>query len=251
MITYAPDWTVTDRRLELYQKCPRRFFYTHVLGLGGARKTTAFSRTHDCLYELIRWLVEARLDGEPSDRRSGSRVRIDLAGARSQRTTPSPATTGGSPRAWSARWCDSGAGRRFQKSEPLAIDFPNGRVVVEPNETRRTARRHGRLAPRAHRLPDARRNMTGSNTHSIISPARRISGDGFVVEALHLTDEIMEAVDDQRPRSSATGATKTDEMLAGINAGAFPDRRSTPSPARAARISSSARPRRRDRLTLS
>ncbi len=48
-VTHAPDWNVTDRRLELYQNCPRRFFYTHVLGLGAARKTTAFSRTHDCL----------------------------------------------------------------------------------------------------------------------------------------------------------------------------------------------------------
>jgi DNA helicase II / ATP-dependent DNA helicase PcrA len=32
-VRHPPDWAVTDRRLELYQKCPRRCFYTHVLGL--------------------------------------------------------------------------------------------------------------------------------------------------------------------------------------------------------------------------
>ena len=34
------------------------------LGLGGAQKDTAFTRTHDCLYEFIRWLSAARLGGE-------------------------------------------------------------------------------------------------------------------------------------------------------------------------------------------
>ena len=64
-VIWPPDWAVTDSRLGSYQKCPRRFFYTHVLGLGGARKPTAFSRTHDCLYDLLRWLADARRMGEP------------------------------------------------------------------------------------------------------------------------------------------------------------------------------------------
>ena len=37
------------------------------MGLGGARKPTAFARTHDCLYELIRWMSQARLDGDPDE----------------------------------------------------------------------------------------------------------------------------------------------------------------------------------------
>ena len=133
-ITYGPDWVLSDRRLELYQKCPRRFFYTHVLGLGGARKATAFSRTHDCLYELIRWMSQARFDGEPAE--SPMRKRRSNRSGRSAvpRITPLRATTGVSPRAWSARWCVPARAAASSKSEPLAIDFPNGRVVVEPNE---------------------------------------------------------------------------------------------------------------------
>ena len=83
-ITFGPDWILSDRRLELYQKCPRRFFYTHVLGLGGARKATAFARTHDCLYELIRWMSQARLEGDPAEADAEAAFEIDLAGSRSQ-----------------------------------------------------------------------------------------------------------------------------------------------------------------------
>jgi len=61
------DGLVRNRQpIGAYEKCPRRFFYTHVLGLGGARKPTAFSRTHDCLYDLLRWLADARRSAEPS-----------------------------------------------------------------------------------------------------------------------------------------------------------------------------------------
>ena len=63
-IAWPNGWHVTNTRLRLYEQCPRRFFYTHVLGLGGARKSTAFTRTHDCLYEFMQWLSAARLGGD-------------------------------------------------------------------------------------------------------------------------------------------------------------------------------------------
>ena len=64
------DWNqrqlLTDGRIKSYDGCPRRFFYTHVLGLGGARQQTAFTRTHESLYELMRWLYGTRLKGHVS-----------------------------------------------------------------------------------------------------------------------------------------------------------------------------------------
>jgi hypothetical protein len=129
-ITYGPDWILSDRRLELYQKCPRRFFYTHVLGLGGARKATAFARTHDCLYELIRWMSQARLEGDPAEADAEAAFESIW-----QNRGPKDHAFAGDYRQLATRLVGalvrSGAGRRFQKSEPLAIDFPNGRVVVE------------------------------------------------------------------------------------------------------------------------
>jgi superfamily I DNA/RNA helicase len=63
-VTHTADSSITDSSLSAYQKCPRRYFYTHVFGLGTARKSTAFLRTHNCLYDLIRWLAEARRGGD-------------------------------------------------------------------------------------------------------------------------------------------------------------------------------------------
>lgn len=218
-ISYGPNWVLSDRRLELYQKCPRRFFYTHVLGLGGARKATAFTRTHDCLYELIGWMSQARLDGEPTE--------TDVEAAFEaiwQDRGPKDHAFAADYRRLASRLVGalvrSGAGRRFQKSEPLAIDFPNGRVVVEPNE-------------RAEMLDGSvvlRRVRTGHRTKEEYDGLEytlyRLAGeahfkDGFQVEALHLTDGVMEFVEVSSEKIN-NRRDKTQAMLSGINAGNFP-----------------------------
>jgi PD-(D/E)XK nuclease superfamily len=123
-IAWPDGWHVTDARLRLYEQCPRRFFYTHVLGLGGARKSTAFTRTHDCLYEFMQWLSAARLSGAIGE---------DVAMGEFNRIWQVNGPTDHAFAADYRRLADrlvralvrSGAGQRFRKSEPLAIDFPN------------------------------------------------------------------------------------------------------------------------------
>jgi hypothetical protein len=41
-------------QIALYESCPRRFFYTHVLQVGGRRTATAFMHLH----EVVRSVVE-------------------------------------------------------------------------------------------------------------------------------------------------------------------------------------------------
>ena len=114
----------------------------------------------------------------------------------------------------------SGAGRRFRKSEPLAIDFPNGRVVVEPNE----------LAEMLDGKVVLRRVRTGYRTKEEYDGLEytlyHLAGeahfeDGFVVEALHLTDGVMESVEISDEKFG-NRREEDAEMLAGINAGNFP-----------------------------
>jgi DNA helicase-2/ATP-dependent DNA helicase PcrA len=218
-VTHPPDWILSDRRLELYQKCPRRFFYTHVLGLGAARKASAFSRTHDCLYDLIRWMSEARLDGEPEIAESEAAFEAIW-----RERGPKDHAFAGDYRRLASRLVGalvrSGAGRRFRKSEPLAIDFPNGRVIVEPNE----------LAQMIDGTVVLRRVRTGYRTQDEydgleytlyhLAGAAHF-GRGYVVEALHLTDETMEAVQ-ITAKKLGNRQDETDTMLAGIKNGTFP-----------------------------
>jgi superfamily I DNA/RNA helicase len=45
-------------QMSLFESCPRRFFYTHVLRTGGRRVTTPFMRMHEAVQSVTRQLVE-------------------------------------------------------------------------------------------------------------------------------------------------------------------------------------------------
>ena len=212
-------WTITDARLISYEKCPRRFFYTHVLNLGGGRKPTAFTRTHDCLYDLISWLAEERSSAAPS-----------VADAEAafekiwQERGPTDHAFAGDYRRLALRMVaalvEAGAGRRFLNAELLAIDFANGRVVVAPDEVAELA--DGTIVVRRVRTGYKRTDEYDRLDYALYQLAAEARfGPGAIVEALHLTDETAEPV----PRSANklnTRKAKSEAMLGQIAAGWFP-----------------------------
>lgn len=217
--SHPTDWHITDSRLALFEKCPRRFFYTHVLGLGGGRKATAFSRTHDCLYELIRWLATARVEGETAidvvekqfDTIWQTRGPVEHGFATQYRRLASRLV---------AALIRSGAGRRFRNAEPLAIDLVNGRVVVEPNEIAEL--QNGVIVLRRMRTGYKRSEEYDRLDYALYHMAGRAQfGARFKVEAVHLTDETIDVVTITEKKLTNRRA-KIDEMLADIGAGRFP-----------------------------
>jgi hypothetical protein len=50
-------------QIALYESCPRRFFYTHVLQIGGRRTATPFMQMH----EAVRSVFQAVIDGAAAD----------------------------------------------------------------------------------------------------------------------------------------------------------------------------------------
>jgi superfamily I DNA/RNA helicase/Zn-dependent peptidase ImmA (M78 family) len=218
-VTRSSLWHITDARLGSYDKCPRRYFYTHVLGLGGARKATAFSLTHDCIYALIRWLSDARRTAEPT---------LTAAEAAFEEVwqAKGPVKHGFADdyRRLASRLVAAliraGAGRRFREAEPLAIDFPNGRVMVEPNELAELP--DGTVVVRRVRTGHRRSDEYDGLEYTLYQLAAQARfGRGVVVQALHLTDETAEAVT-VSPGKLNNRRTKSDTMLAGIAAGQFP-----------------------------
>ncbi|HEX2134792.1 MAG TPA: ATP-dependent DNA helicase [Microvirga sp.] len=217
-VAWPNGWHVTNTRLRLYEQCPRRFFYTHVLGLGGAQKSTAFTRTHDCLYEFIQWLSAARLGGEIGE---------DVAMCEFERIWQAHGPTDHAFAADYRRLADRlvralvrlGAGQRFRKAEPLALDLPNGRVLVQPEET--TELPNGTVVLRRVRTGYKRSDEYDRLDYTLYHLAARARyGDAYVVEALHLTDESVEAVAVSATKMS-NRRTKSEDMLAGITAGRF------------------------------
>ena len=210
---------VTDSGLRGYDKCPRRFFYTHVLGLRAARKRTAFSQTHDCLYELMRWLAQARHESEPT----GAEVEAAFEAIWQAHGPVDHAFCSDYRRLGFrlvAALVRAGTGLRFREAEPLPLDLPNGRVVVEPNE----------LAEWPDGTVAVRRVKTGAKRvkeydrleyalYRLAADARY--GGAAAVEALHLTDETAETVT-ITARKLGNRRSRSDDMLGRIVDGWFP-----------------------------
>jgi superfamily I DNA/RNA helicase len=218
-VTGAAESKITDGWLNAYQKCPRRYFYTHVLGLGKARKSTAFLRTHNCLYDLIAWLAETRRTGEPTleaaeaafDAIWQERGPVDHGFARDYRRLASRLI---------AALIKSGAGRRFREAEPIALDLPNGRVIVEPNEMAELP--NGTVVLRRVRTGYRRTEEYDSLEYTLYHLAGQARyGARFAVEAVHLTDDTVETVTVTDQKLSNRRAS-SDAMLAKIAKGLFP-----------------------------
>lgn len=218
IVNYPADWRLTNAKLELYGKCPRRFFYTHVLGLGAAKRATAFSRTHDCLYRLISWLSDRRAEAATDQKEVESefdriwrehgptdhgfaedyrRLALRLIGALVQ----------------------AGRDVKFRKAESLMLDLPNGRIVVEPNEI--AERANGAVVLRRVRTGYRRQDEYDRLDYALYRLAGQQNfGRNVSVEAIHLTDETHDPVE-ITDKKLGNRRAEADAMLAKIGAGAF------------------------------
>ena len=218
-LTWPSHWQLTDSRLTAYEKCPRRFLYTHVLGLRSVRKTTAFTQTHDCIYELLKWLADVRRTSNPTLAEAEAafekiwceRGPTDHAFEKEYRRLALRLV---------AALVQAGTGRRFRPPEQIAIDFPNGRVLVEPNELADLP--DGTIMVRRVRTGYRRSDEYDRLEYALYKIAAETRfGAGVMVQALHLTDETVEDVT-LSDRKLGTRRKKSDTLLADIAAGWFP-----------------------------
>jgi len=69
----------TASEIQLYESCPRRFLYTHMLRTGGRRTSTPFMQTHDVVQEVMKWMLSAT---EPIDDDAiEAKLQIAIAGS--------------------------------------------------------------------------------------------------------------------------------------------------------------------------
>jgi hypothetical protein len=115
---------------------------------------------------------------------------------------------------------DAGAGRRFREARPLAIDFANGRVLVEPNELAELP--DGTVVVRRVHTGYKRSDEYDRLEYTLYQLAAQAQfGAGVVVQALHLTDGLAEPVTLSATKLGNRRA-KSETMIAGIAAGDFP-----------------------------
>ena len=56
-LAFEGDIAFADTKLASHASCPRRFYYTHLLGVGGKRVETTFMKMHDAVQMVVDWVV--------------------------------------------------------------------------------------------------------------------------------------------------------------------------------------------------
>lgn len=80
-IVFEGKPSFTGQQILQYEKCPRRFFYTHLLRVGGKQTETAFMRMHNATREVTDWIASrdpGTVDTTEIDQRLG--VAFDAQG---------------------------------------------------------------------------------------------------------------------------------------------------------------------------
>lgn len=221
-VNWLQNWNPTDEDIRQYQKCARRFFYTRVLRLGKAYKPTAFSLTHDRLYEFIEWLAETRQTGEPTLETAQAQFELIWL------------ERGPTQHAYAEQYhrlasqlvvtlVRMGAGRRFQSAEPLALDLPNGRVLVHPDEIAKLP--DGAIALRRVHTGRKRKDEYDRIEYTLYLLAGRAQyGEGCRFESIHLTDgDTVHEVSLTQTRLD-NREEQANTLLAELRHGAFPPR---------------------------
>ena len=217
-VRQAAEWFVTDSELVSFEKCPRRFFYTHVLGLSGVRKTSAYLQTHDCLYRLVRWVSERRCEAHPT-----------LAEAEAAFNTIWR-TYGPFEHSYADEYhClalqlvgtlfRNSTGMRFREIEPLAVEFTNGHVYVEPNEIADMS--DGTVALRRVRTGHKRKDEYSRLEYTLYQLAgEEHFRNRAIVQALHLGDGTVDDVTIS-PKKLENRRERSEDMLGEIVRGWF------------------------------
>ena len=218
-VNWPNDWTVTPESLSLYEKCPRRFLYTHVLGAGGARKSSAFSRTHECLYKFMHWSNSRRNIGELE-----SEDAEKAFAAIWQANGPVEHAFAADYRKLASKLIQTllkaRAGQKYHPSKPIAIDLNNGRISVEPSEIAELT--DGSVAIRRVRTGYKRSDEYDRLEYTLYQLAAQTEfGGDAIVQALHLTDETLERVSISSTKF-ANRRAKSDTLLSDIAIGEFP-----------------------------
>ena len=215
-IAWGDGWSVSDAELRSHDRCPRRFYYSHVLDVGTKRVPTAYSRTEECIYEVVRWYATARVDpaiGEAEVLRELDRVWPDRGPVGHAFEAEYRALAERLVRALSA----SGTDLRFESPEAITVDLDGTRLVVEPDELARRA--DGSLVLRRMRTGYKRGKEKSEIDYRLYHLAGRASGaKGYIVEAVHLTDAERQPID-LTAKVIAGAATETTATLAAIRDG--------------------------------
>lgn len=208
---------LTDHKLGLFERCPRRFFYTHILEVGGRRTETPFMQMHGAVRTVVDWLT-----GDPSAAPSAAEVDARLAEAWDQQRLEDQGYSEDF-KVIAKQLVSFFVGSRngFAKSLPseMRLVVAGGEIVVRPDEV--LTGKDGRTHIRSVRTGHATSKELETVATAVFTLAAHGAFPGCTVEFVHLGDATVRAAS-MKPKTLVTRQTTAEEALGDIRAGRFP-----------------------------
>jgi hypothetical protein len=203
-------------QIALYESCPRRFFYTHVLQVGGRRTATAFMHLH----EAVRSVVEAVI---ASDEPLSEQALLD-------RTDAALAREGLAEHGYRADFRDlaltmvrfflnNRAGAAPEPPVALSLNFGREEILVRPDEV--LVRPDGKRAVRRVRTGHMRSTDAKDVGAAALMLAVKQAFPGAVAELVYLSDGEIHSIS-LSDRELKGRKDKLATFLSDIRAGRFP-----------------------------
>ncbi|MDB5481149.1 MAG: putative ATP-dependent helicase, partial [Caulobacteraceae bacterium] len=215
-IRFQGRLSYTEAQLAQYDRCPRRFFYTYVLQVGGRRSTTPFMDMHEVVGGVVATLA-TRPPGELTTAEVAETFEAAWAAHRVSGHGYADDFQA-IARSLVSYYVDSRTGQRLEPPGPLRLAVPGGEVVVTPDEI--LVAPDGARAVRRVRTGHKRSKEETGIAAAAFQLAANEAFPGCRVELVFLGDGEPTPVNLTAKTLINRRATVA-EMLAGISAGRF------------------------------
>ncbi|MBE7204230.1 MAG: PD-(D/E)XK nuclease family protein, partial [Parafilimonas terrae] len=206
-------------QLALYEACPRRFFYTHVLRIGGRRTESAFMRMHEAVRTVVQTVVDAvdaHEDRALADALDAAFATHDIAGLEHQayRDLAGPLLD---------YFLTTRHGHTPERADDIALDIGGDVVLVRADDLlmQTGGQRKFRRVRTGHRRSKEDEDLGAA---ALLLAARQ-AFPGVAVELVHLADGTITPVE-MKPVKLRNRSETLARVLGEIRAGRFPAIRS-------------------------
>ncbi len=217
--TYEGKLSFTGPQMALYESCPRRFFYTHVLQVGGRRSMTDFMRMHEAVRIVSDTVIAATVsDGDLEVLVSQA---FEAQGLAEHDQAAAFHTLAVTMIRFFARTRD---GLTSETPAALRLAFGDHDIIVRPDDVllEPNGRRVLRRVRTGHRRSDEEDDVGAA---AFVLAARQAFPDALV-QLVHLADQEVFPIG-LSAKQLETRRKKLEKFLAAIRAGRFP---TNPSP---------------------
>jgi superfamily I DNA/RNA helicase len=183
-ITIDGSFSFSDHQLALYERCPRRFFYTHILAIGGRRTESAFMRLHVAVQQVVDGISQGT-DDSPA-----LAVIEELLSAAWE--THGPSDHGYSDDYKRIAWqlirffLDSASAMKRLPTPRLRLPIAGGEIIITPDQVLADAagRIHMRRVRTGHKRSKDEENLAAAAFHI----AATAHSPGCTVQLVYLSD---------------------------------------------------------------